>query len=241
VSPPLTSLLDRCHPYATLNNLDFLEVEGFIAGTTNPIFESHPEWWDVLCDIDTGKVFVSTSVDKGRRVASEPPRLSDLDEDLFEQVSTGMEARYSEHWLRACFQEHAQQLYCERQRGSAMLETRPHADFPSAGMVLQYFEQLRSGSSISDKEMQHMFSGMLAFAANDERLAQMLSMLPGSSPLGCLSPISGALFHPNQAVRGSAASLLRAIEARNVARPCVAGLNPFLLIGLEQQQDRAYA
>ena len=55
-------VLERCYPYTTLNNLDFLETPGFIAGTTNPIFESHPEWWDVLCDIDSGRVLV-----RGRR------------------------------------------------------------------------------------------------------------------------------------------------------------------------------
>ena len=56
VSPPLDGVLARCYPYTTLNSLDFLSVDGFIAGTTNPIFESHAEWWDVLCDLDSGKV-----------------------------------------------------------------------------------------------------------------------------------------------------------------------------------------
>ena len=51
----------------------------------------------------------------------EPPRLSELDEELYEQVSTGLDAHYSEYWLRGAFQEHAQQLIAERQRGSAAL------------------------------------------------------------------------------------------------------------------------
>ena len=29
---------------------------------TNSIFESHPEWWDILCDINNGKILVSSSV-----------------------------------------------------------------------------------------------------------------------------------------------------------------------------------
>ena len=123
VSPPLEDVLERCYPYTTLNNLDFLSHEGYsawpppahahthahtyrracahstrtrartpwparpvvapphpsslsspspsrvpVAGSTNPIFESHPEWWDVLCDIDTGKVVVSAPGEKGRKV-----------------------------------------------------------------------------------------------------------------------------------------------------------------------------
>lgn len=198
VCPPLEDLLSRCFPYTTLNNLDFLETEGFVAGTTNPIFESHPEWWDVLCDIDSGKTYVSAPGEKGRKVraasagraparqslgwldgaphtymtaassrhalgvstlapdgaeqvAVEPPRLSELDEELYEQASTGLDAHYSEYWLRGAFQEHAQQLTSERQRGSAALgaelakHTRKDAAVaPSAMIVAQYLEQVRA-------------------------------------------------------------------------------------------------
>lgn len=45
--------------YANLNDLSFLSVPGYIAGVTNPMFKSKPEWWDVLCDITTSEVFTS--------------------------------------------------------------------------------------------------------------------------------------------------------------------------------------
>lgn len=35
---------------------------GFIAGVTNPAFQSHDNWWDVLCDIPTGKVILSSKL-----------------------------------------------------------------------------------------------------------------------------------------------------------------------------------
>jgi len=35
---------------------------GFIAGVTNRIFEDHSTWWDVLCNIDTGKIIVSKDI-----------------------------------------------------------------------------------------------------------------------------------------------------------------------------------
>jgi hypothetical protein len=42
---------------------DLLNVPGFIAGVTNPTFELHPEWWDVLCDLPSGRVKISTKID----------------------------------------------------------------------------------------------------------------------------------------------------------------------------------
>jgi hypothetical protein len=68
--------------------------------------------------------------------------------------------------------------------------------------------------------------------ADDERLCQLLSLLHGSSPLGCISPIAGALLHPNVTVRSQAASLLRSIESNKEAASCVTGLNGFLLSAL---------
>ena len=66
-------------------------------------------------------------------------------------------------------------------------------------------------------------------------------MLPGSSPLGCLWPVAGALFHSNPSVRGEAANLMRTIEAHKAAKPLVAGLNAFLLSGFSAQADKAFA
>ena len=211
-------------------------IEGFIAGCTNPIFESHPEWWDVMCDLDSGRVLVSSVGPHGRKCAAEPPRLSELDEDHYEQVSTGLDARYSEHWLRACFQEHAQQLRCEQLRGSIAVMRR-HADSPSAEMVMLFLEQLRSASCMTDKELEHIFSSVHSFVADEARLEQLLSRLPGSSPLGCLSPVATALFHPNASVRNLAASLLRAIGEHKAANPLMSGLNSILLLGLSQQKQ----
>ena len=51
-------------PYTDLTKVeDLLNVPGFIAGVTNPTFELHPEWWDVLCDLPTGRVKISSRID----------------------------------------------------------------------------------------------------------------------------------------------------------------------------------
>ncbi|KAL2261309.1 hypothetical protein VTK26DRAFT_4425 [Humicola hyalothermophila] len=51
-------------PYTDLTKIDdLLKVPGFIAGVTNPTFEHHPEWWDLLCDLSTGKMRISSKIE----------------------------------------------------------------------------------------------------------------------------------------------------------------------------------
>ena len=54
----------RAYPYACLTAMQFLQVSGYIAGVTNPIFEQRQEWWDVLCNVATGTVKLSESYEK---------------------------------------------------------------------------------------------------------------------------------------------------------------------------------
>ncbi|KAF3910073.1 hypothetical protein AA313_de0200325 [Arthrobotrys entomopaga] len=47
-------------PYTDISKIDeLLYVSGFIAGVINPMFANQPSWWDVLCDIDTGRIRIS--------------------------------------------------------------------------------------------------------------------------------------------------------------------------------------
>lgn len=51
-------------PYTDLTKVDdLLKVPGFIAGVTNPTFELHPEWWDLLCDLQTGRMKISERIE----------------------------------------------------------------------------------------------------------------------------------------------------------------------------------
>ncbi|OAA49825.1 Spindle pole body interacting protein [Beauveria brongniartii RCEF 3172] len=51
-------------PYTDLTKIDdLLNVPGFIAGVTNPTFELHPEWWDVLCDLPSGRIKISSKIE----------------------------------------------------------------------------------------------------------------------------------------------------------------------------------
>ncbi|ORY92415.1 docking domain of Afi1 for Arf3 in vesicle trafficking-domain-containing protein [Leucosporidium creatinivorum] len=61
----LQGFKERAFPYTNLSNLDNLQlVDGFIAGVCNPAFADRPTWWDVLCNMETGKVIVSKSIEQ---------------------------------------------------------------------------------------------------------------------------------------------------------------------------------
>lgn len=50
-------------PYTDLTKIDdLLNVPGFIAGVTNPAFAHKSEWWDLLCDLSTGRMKISPRI-----------------------------------------------------------------------------------------------------------------------------------------------------------------------------------
>ncbi|KAF7728595.1 hypothetical protein EC973_005822 [Apophysomyces ossiformis] len=59
----LRGFTERAFPYTNLTSVDdLLKCPGFIAGVTNPTYEEHTAWWDVLCNISTGKITVLASI-----------------------------------------------------------------------------------------------------------------------------------------------------------------------------------
>ncbi|ODV92849.1 hypothetical protein CANCADRAFT_93793 [Tortispora caseinolytica NRRL Y-17796] len=53
-------ILERTFPYASLSRVSQLvEIPGYIAGVCSPAFGSHPEWWDIMIDINTGVISAS--------------------------------------------------------------------------------------------------------------------------------------------------------------------------------------
>lgn len=56
----LRGMTETAFPYANLASLDILEeFPGYVAGVCNPRFEDLPSTWDVLCNLETGRVTVS--------------------------------------------------------------------------------------------------------------------------------------------------------------------------------------
>jgi len=60
----LRGFVRHAFPYTDLTKVeDLLKVPGFIAGVTNPAFAYKPEWWDLLCDLPSGRMKISNRIE----------------------------------------------------------------------------------------------------------------------------------------------------------------------------------
>lgn len=57
-------VLDKIYGLRNLYEMDFLETKGAIYFVTNPIFKAKKDAWDIMCEVDTGKVVVSDAFQK---------------------------------------------------------------------------------------------------------------------------------------------------------------------------------
>ena len=68
----LRGFTQRAFPYTDLSKIDdLLTIDGFIAGVTNSVFELHPEWWDLLCNTETGQITISSQIRPAERIPVE--------------------------------------------------------------------------------------------------------------------------------------------------------------------------
>jgi len=60
----LRGFVRHAFPYTDLTKVDeLLKIPGFIAGVTNPTFSQHAEWWDLHCDLTTGRMRISPKIE----------------------------------------------------------------------------------------------------------------------------------------------------------------------------------
>ncbi|KAI7827443.1 docking domain of Afi1 for Arf3 in vesicle trafficking-domain-containing protein [Gamsiella multidivaricata] len=120
---------ERAYPYTNLAGIDhLLTCKGFIAGVTNQLFEDRTAWWDVLCNIDTGKITVSKDItpmpamvsqgsgsyDDTRPIAifsgaptSQPSgKYDNGDNEFMTDILNAIQAHYGETVIRAKFQDY---------------------------------------------------------------------------------------------------------------------------------------
>ncbi|KAL4780197.1 protein mesa [Aspergillus varians] len=102
-------------PYTDLTKIDdLLRVPGFIAGVTNPAFANHPEWWDVLCDLPTGRIKISNHIEPAPvtdgllyfqqqiPISTSGPNADPCGDNIFmEDVLHSIANRYGENAIRA--------------------------------------------------------------------------------------------------------------------------------------------
>ncbi|KAF9357867.1 hypothetical protein BGX34_009193 [Mortierella sp. NVP85] len=117
---------ERAYPYTNLAGIDhLLTCKGFIAGVTNQLFEDRTAWWDILCNIDTGKITVSKDItpmpasqnsgfyDDTRPLGLFAGQSSQAggkydngDNEFMADILNSIQAHYGEMVIRAKFQEY---------------------------------------------------------------------------------------------------------------------------------------
>ena len=83
VGPLAFGFIKRLHPYKNLYDLEFLKSKNCIYAVTNPIFKSKKNDWDILCEVETGKVAISAEYErKSNQINKESDK-------MFKQESLG--------------------------------------------------------------------------------------------------------------------------------------------------------
>lgn len=83
---------------------------GYIAGVTNPLFENHPEWWDILLNVDTGRIRISPQIEPVTidipELFSVPPSSDPTGDIAFiEEIQYLIHNRFSESFVRNRFKD----------------------------------------------------------------------------------------------------------------------------------------
>ncbi|KAJ3019153.1 hypothetical protein HKX48_002344 [Thoreauomyces humboldtii] len=119
----LRGFSERCFPYISLAGLDtLLELPGYIAGVTNPVFEEQQAWWDVLCNVTTGKITISPKLIAGaagtdRDVTKDREKEwfrnsgYETDHEFILDAMTAAQTHAGEFHIRQKFLEYVQRFY----------------------------------------------------------------------------------------------------------------------------------
>eukprot|EP00026_Physarum_polycephalum_P003239 Phypoly_transcript_03249.p1 GENE.Phypoly_transcript_03249~~Phypoly_transcript_03249.p1 ORF type:complete len:784 (+),score=142.64 Phypoly_transcript_03249:155-2506(+) len=259
VCPPLTGLIGRVFPYTNLCYLDFLTVPGYITGVTNPMFEEHPEWWDLLCNISTGKVTLNPAL-----VVDVPEKYERSDNELMSEVTYSVSSHYGEEKVRSLFQDYTQHLVDmafdeeefatdeERQMEFEInkvrldswkrtgtyqnhIQNRELRNKMSAirdPMVPRYIRKLRKKKSLPESEVLTMYQTFLQAIKTEDQLLEFLSYLPEAN--GGLYPIAVSLFHSSEPVRRATVELLNRLQGMSHGSSLLSSLNPFLFLAYDR-------
>jgi hypothetical protein len=140
VSPPIPSVIRRAYAYANLTDMSFLEVPGYISGVTNPMFQQHDTWWDLLCVLDlphnSGTVLSAEEkrhddiggrsdrsslsamnsnkhtphIDGGGNEDEEGNSCLIMDEKFIAGVLSGIQSKLGEEWVRQQFVDYTNNI-----------------------------------------------------------------------------------------------------------------------------------
>jgi hypothetical protein len=97
---PVFGILKRIHPYKNLYDLDFLKSNNCIYAVTNPIFKNKTDYWDIMCEVDSGKVTQSEKFKQHLNSINRDSDIMFIKELLYKLNSEGMNDYEIERYFR---------------------------------------------------------------------------------------------------------------------------------------------
>ncbi|KAF1791771.1 Arf3-interacting protein 1, N-terminal domain [Phytophthora cactorum] len=240
--------------YANLTDLGFLSTPGYIAGVTNPMFKTKREWWDVLCDISTGEVFVSAPIEKEDHDASDRNFVLD-----------GVAAGYDEEWVRCMFEEYMLKNVVDIALGEAnylspdalakrsavnnkritkwartdsykrFMDSPHRMHFHSPAKYTLYMDDIEKTGVDMKRHIRSLQGDMVVLDDTLLELQEFLSFLPVLR--GGLQTIAQGIFHPSISVKHNTVVLLKRLEQFSSTVSSMQRLNPFLLMSYQRIHD----
>ncbi|KAG5518183.1 hypothetical protein PMAC_003369 [Pneumocystis sp. 'macacae'] len=245
----LRGFLERTFPYT--------DLQGYIAGVTNPAFEHHPEWWDILCNIDSGKIKISSYISPVNipshlenffcNYTNEYQR-NDMDTIFIDEMQHIISCKYGENSIRSRWRDwilRFTRMACTYEilvYGSSRLSNPNAKNFiiPGTG-----WDRLTLNNIPIEKKicLQYQLNRLkvlrnisyedaeaIYITLNDNlRTTDELSQLLCYLPQlhGGLAPIAFGLFHPNPKVQFAIAELLERLDSHIAGRHFINDLNRF--------------
>eukprot|EP01061_Rhynchopus_euleeides_P034004 TRINITY_DN57686_c0_g1_i1.p1 TRINITY_DN57686_c0_g1~~TRINITY_DN57686_c0_g1_i1.p1 ORF type:complete len:498 (+),score=146.84 TRINITY_DN57686_c0_g1_i1:166-1494(+) len=241
---PLTRgyLQSRTFPYSSLTCMSaWMHLKSCLVGTTNPMFEQRTEWWDVLCNVDTGKVKFGKSLAANPKEKEPEADLSFLTKMLQSYSSRAEED--VEPYLRYHFSEYLASMRREgadtesvqrvkRWRISGLLQFQASLVPACIQSARQSLQKLRSGAALTEDDAILIFQSLVKTVREQGDLMHLLSLMPREAD--GLFPIALGLFHPSYAVKLPCVAFLRRLDTFPEGKLTMHSLNPFLLLAYER-------
>ena len=97
---PVFGILKRIHPYKNLYDLEFLKSSNCIYAVTNPIFKNKTDYWDIMCEVDSGKVSLNEKFKAHMNNINRESDLMFIREIIFKINNEGMTEYEAERYFR---------------------------------------------------------------------------------------------------------------------------------------------
>eukprot|EP01064_Diplonema_japonicum_P032915 TRINITY_DN632_c5_g1_i1.p1 TRINITY_DN632_c5_g1~~TRINITY_DN632_c5_g1_i1.p1 ORF type:complete len:682 (+),score=115.46 TRINITY_DN632_c5_g1_i1:63-2108(+) len=253
--PPFNTILkSRVFPYTSLTCMDTWQpLSSCIVGATNPMFEHRKEWWDILGNIDTGKISVNADISH----AAEPSdtvfaakimgacvgRPDSYIEDFMRYHIRGYFESICKLAVGDCLSIPDTELHTLWENNTARIKKWKDGGFlsllPPAFTSTHKLAEARTGllrlrgsKMLTEEDSIVIYQNFIKTVRTEEDLITLLSWMPREAD--GLFPIALGLFHPSYAVKLPCIAFLRRIDALHEGKLVIHSLNTFLLLAYER-------